>query len=355
MNKTDLLKKSSYHYELPDDLIAQYPLADRSGSRLLKIDKKNQTISHDYFKNIIDFFKPGDVLVMNASKVIPARLIGYKSTGSRIEVFMLNPVEPSIWVCLVKPGRKVKLNSVIHFSENFYGKVIDYAEEGARKIQFFIKNHEDGLFTHSLLMDEIKKVGKIPLPPYIHRESELSDQENYQTVYAKEEGSVAAPTAGLHFTNNLLNQLQAKGVILTEVILHVGLGTFRPVQTDDILNHKMHSEYCTISSETAQIINTAKLENRRVIAVGTTSVRTLESFATHHILNHGSKWTDIFIYPGKKIQIADALITNFHMPESTLMMLVSAFAGYELIMNAYTQAVKEKYRFFSYGDACLIY
>ncbi len=355
MDKKDLLKKSSYHYDLPEELIAQYPLTDRSSSRLLMISKKDKTITHSYFNRICDFFQAGDILVVNASKVIPARLIGYKETGAKIEVFMLNPITDSLWNCLVKPGRKVKINSVIHFSDQLFAKVMDYSEEGARKIQFFIRNSEVIKPTHAQLMDEIQKTGKIPLPPYIHRETDDSDKETYQTIYAKEEGSVAAPTAGLHFTEELFTQLKEKGVLITEVVLHVGLGTFRPVQEDDIIAHKMHSEYCTISQETADIINQARLEKRRIIAVGTTSVRTLESFYSHNTLQYGSKWTDIFIYPGKNLHVIDAIITNFHMPESTLMMLVSAFAGYDLIMNAYQEAIKEKYRFFSYGDACLIY
>lgn len=345
MDKKDLHLRSSYHYDLPDELIAQYPLAERSQSKLLVIHRNDEHLEHRQFFEISNYFKAGDVLILNSSKVIPARLIGFKETGAKVEVFMLNPVTDHQWVCLVKPGRKLRVGSIIHFSERLKAKIIDYAEEGARLIEFYPEGD---------LMQEIRQVGKIPLPPYIQRECNQEDIDTYQTIYAKEDGSVAAPTAGLHFTQDLLAELRAKGVLIHEVVLHVGLGTFRPVQAENITDHNMHSEYCTISESTAQAVNLAKSENRRVIAVGTTSVRTLESFYHHGQLESGSKWTNIFIYPGKKVQVVDALITNFHMPESSLLMLISAFAGYDLIMNAYRTAINEKYRFFSYGDACLI-
>ncbi|HOE90961.1 MAG TPA: tRNA preQ1(34) S-adenosylmethionine ribosyltransferase-isomerase QueA [Candidatus Cloacimonadota bacterium] len=351
----DLLKKDSYYYDLPEELIAQYPLENRSSSRLLRINKSTSEIEHAIFSDIIDFFKRGDVLVLNSSKVIPARLLGYKETGARVEVFLISPISPNLWTCLVKPGRRMKINTIIQFSESLSAKVVDYAEDGGRRIQFYIKGLDDDAITENMLMEEIKKVGEIPLPPYISRKAIESDKYTYQTVYANEDGSVAAPTAGLHFTDDLLKKIENKGVTIVKVVLHVGLGTFRPVQAESILEHKMHSEFATISDAAVKIINDAKLEKRRIIAVGTTTIRTLESFASNKKLNSGSKWTDIFIYPGKEIQIADVLITNFHMPESTLMMLVSAFAGYDLIMQAYEIAVREKYRFFSYGDACLIY
>jgi len=346
MENRDLLKTKAYHYELPEELIAQYPLSNRSASRLLTLDKNNGEIQHHIFSEIVDYLRSGDVLVLNSSKVIPARLIGKKETGANIEVFLLNPKDDKTWVCLVRPGRKLKPGTLLKFSETLTAKILDYADEGARIIEFYAQSD---------FMEEIGKVGRVPLPPYINRESELDDKERYQTVYAKENGSVAAPTAGLHFTREILDIVLKKGVQICEVNLHVGLGTFRPVQSDDILAHKMHSEFCTVSKESAEIINKAKKENRRIIAVGTTSVRTMESFAKDGILESGSKWTDIFIYPGKKLQITDALITNFHMPESTLLMLVSAFAGYDNIMSAYSEAVKNRYRFFSYGDAMFIY
>lgn len=346
MNNLDLLKTKSYHYDLPEEQIAQYPLSDRSSSKLMLVDKTNSVIEHSIFSNIVNLINKDDILVINSSKVIPARLLGQKETGANIEVFLLNPKTDTQWLCLVRPGRKLKPGTKLIFSETLTAKILDYAEEGARIIEFYPKSD---------FMTEISAVGKVPLPPYITRESDSHDKETYQTVYAKEEGSVAAPTAGLHFTEEIMNILREKGVKIVEVQLHVGLGTFRPVQTDDILTHKMHSEYCTISKENAEIINQAKKNKQRIIAVGTTSVRTMESFAKDGLLSSGSKWTDIFIYPGKKLQIVDALITNFHMPESTLLMLVSAFAGYDLIMQAYHEAVNSKYRFFSYGDAMFIY
>lgn len=344
MNNKYHLKKS-YHYNLPEELIAQYPLTDRSSSRLMVLNRDSGQIDHHSFKEITDYFVAGDVLVLNSTRVIPARLYGHKETGAKIEILLLSPKTDNIWVCLVKPGKRMKIGTKVVFSDSLYAIVRDFAEEGSRIIEFFPQRD---------LWDELNEIGKIPLPPYITRQAEQSDKESYQTVYARQNGSVAAPTAGLHFTHEILDSLKNKGVIITEVQLNVGLGTFRPVQVDHILDHQMHAELCHISQETAEIINLAKQEKRRVIAVGTTSVRTLESFYEEGLCSFGSKWTDIFIYPGKKVHIPDALITNFHMPESTLLMLISAFAGYDLIMKAYHTAVIEKYRFFSYGDAMLI-
>ncbi len=340
-----LTNKKSYFYELPEEQIAQYPKQKRETSKLLVLDKELKTVEHKIFTDIVDYFKKGDVLVLNTTKVIPARLKGKKKTGANVEVFLLSQKEDDIWECLVKPGKRLKKEAEVIFSPTFRGKVIDYSSEGARLIKFFSETD---------FWNEINLIGEIPLPPYIHRKANSEDKNTYQTVYAQEKGSVAAPTAGLHFTEDVINQIKKKGVIVCNVTLHVGLGTFRPVKTDNILEHKMHSEFCEISKETAKTINQAKDENRRVIAVGTTTTRTLESFAENGRVLAGNHWTDIFIYPGKNLQIIDGLLTNFHMPESTLLMLVSAFAGYDFIMNSYKIAVKEKYRFFSYGDAMLI-
>jgi S-adenosylmethionine:tRNA ribosyltransferase-isomerase len=342
---SDLTKTSSYWYELPPELVAQYPVENRSESRLLKLDKQSGTISHHTFSNIVEFLKAGDVLVVNKTKVIPARLFGTKSTGAKVEVFLLNQLEEDTWECLVKPGRRLQIGAKIEFADEFKAEIIEHADEGGRIVKF----SWEGNFWE--LLDTF---GKMPLPPYIKRESIDKDKETYQTVYAEERGSVAAPTAGLHFTPEILEKIRSKGVEILEVILQVGLGTFRPVKSENIQDHTMHSEFCHISKETAEKINKAKTEGRRVIAVGTTTTRTLESFAENGKVESGSHWTDIFICPGKNVQIIDGLITNFHMPESTLMMLVSAFAGYENILNAYKIAVHEKYRFFSYGDSMVI-
>ncbi len=341
----DLLKKSSYHYDLPEELIAQYPLSKRSSSRLLVLNKEKGQVEHSHFTSIVDYLQKGDVLVVNSTKVIPARLIGTKKTGAKIEVFLLNHVVNDTWRCLVKPGRKCPVGTIIKVNDNFSGIVMDMASEGSRLVKFSY----EGNFWSAL-----SEAGHIPLPPYIKREAEEADSSNYQTIYAKIKGSVAAPTAGLHFTEEILNKIRNKGVEITEVLLHVGLGTFRPVKAENIEDHKMHSEYCSISKESADLINKAKAEGRRVIAVGTTSTRTLESFAKNNRVDSGDLWTSIFIYPGKEFQIIDAMITNFHMPESTLIMMISAFAGYENIMKTYQIAVEERYRFFSYGDAMLI-
>lgn len=341
----NLLKKKSYYYDLPQELIAQFPKKKRSNSRLLYLEKNDGAIHHHKFYEIADILRPDDIIVLNQTKVIPARLFGQKDTGAKIELLLLEQKGENIWKCLVKPGKKLKKGNKIILSKDLSAKIIDYTEGGGRLIEFK---------SQKKFWDIIHDIGEMPLPPYIDRKAETEDKATYQTVYAREKGSVAAPTAGLHFTKDLLKKLAKKRIKILKVLLHVGLGTFRPVKTDNIEAHKMHSEYCTIDPETAQFINKAKAKGHRIIAVGTTSTRTLESFAENDRLKHGSHWTDIFIYPGKKIQIIDGLITNFHMPESTLLMLVCAFAGYKKTMNAYKTAVAKKYRFFSYGDAMLI-
>lgn len=345
MQRMSLTKRSSYWYDLPAEFIAQHPKDNRSESRMLVLDKKNGKVVHEKFSNIIDHLLPSDILVVNNTKVIPARLFGTKSTGAKVEVFLLEQKTENRWECLVKPGRKLQIGAEIIFNEDLKAKIIDHAEEGGRIVEFYWEGN---------FWDILEDIGNVPLPPYIKRESTNKDKETYQTVYAEKRGSVAAPTAGLHFTKPLMKQIKEKGIEILEVVLHVGLGTFRPVKTDDIKDHIMHSEHCQITKEVAAEINQAKKDGRRIIAVGTTTTRTLESFAENGHLKSGSHWTNIFLYPGKEIQIIDGLITNFHMPESTLMMLVSAFAGYENIMNAYKIAVEEKYRFFSYGDSMLI-
>lgn len=341
----DLLAKASYRYNLPKHLIAQHPLQERPQSRLLYINRNEQSVLHKHFYDIVDLLKAGDVLVLNNTKVIPARLFGKKENGTKIEVFLLHVISNDVWKCMIHPGKRIKKPQELTFSDSLTGFISQPDEEGLREIEF---TYQGDFWKH---LDEH---GHIPLPPYIERADEAIDHDTYQTVYAREKGSVAAPTAGLHFTQDLLNQLRHKGIIITEVLLHVGLGTFRPVKVDDITHHKMHSEFCTVTEETASIINKAKNENRRVIAVGTTSVRTLESFQDNGRMTYGEKWTDIFIYPGKRFDIVSGLITNFHLPESTLLMLVAAFAGYDLIIKAYKTAVLEEYRFFSYGDAMII-
>lgn len=342
----DKLKlKSSYYYDLPQELIAQYPVKERSASRLLYLNKNNGSLSHQQFTDIINYLKPDDMLVLNRTKVIPARLFGKKDTEAQVEVFLLNQLSEDHWQCLVKPGKKLKTGAKIIFSTELSGEVVDYGQEGSRVVNF----KYNGDFWKIL-----EDLGNVPLPPYIARKAQEEDKFTYQTVYAAERGSVAAPTAGLHFTKELLKKIKKRGVQIQEVVLHVGLGTFRPVKTDDITQHKMHSEHCRISTATAAAINQAKERGQRIIAVGTTTTRTLESFAAKGKLTAGSHWTDIFIYPGRKFQIIDGLLTNFHMPESTLLMLVAALAGYDNIMKAYKTAVEERYRFFSYGDAMLI-
>lgn len=343
---TQNLQKSDFYFDLPEELIAQDPLEDRSSSRLLVLDKETGETSHHIFKEVINYLNPGDCLVLNNTKVIPARLIGHKEdTGAAIEVLLLKRKENDIWETLVKPGKKCKPGTKIVFGEGLlHATVLETVEDGNRLIQFTY----EGIFEEIL-----DKLGEMPLPPYITHK--LQDKNRYQTVYAKYEGSAAAPTAGLHFTKELLRQIEEKGIDIAYVTLHVGLGTFRPVKVDNILEHHMHSEFYQVTKEAADKINKAKKEGHRVICVGTTSCRTVESAADENgMVKEGCDNTEIFIYPGYKFKVLDALITNFHLPESTLVMLVSALAGREHILNAYEEAIREKYRFFSFGDAMLI-
>ncbi len=343
---TQNLQKSDFYFDLPEELIAQDPLEDRSSSRLLVLDKETGETSHHIFKEVINYLNPGDCLVLNNTKVIPARLIGHKEdTGAAIEVLLLKRKENDIWETLVKPGKKCKPGTKIVFGEGLlHATVLETVEDGNRLIRFSY----EGIFEEIL-----DRLGEMPLPPYITHK--LQDKNRYQTVYAKYEGSAAAPTAGLHFTKELLRQIEEKGIDIAYVTLHVGLGTFRPVKVDNILEHHMHSEFYQVTKEAADKINKAKREGHRVICVGTTSCRTVESAADENgMVKEGCDNTEIFIYPGYKFKVLDALITNFHLPESTLVMLVSALAGREHILNAYEEAIREKYRFFSFGDAMLI-
>ena len=335
-----------FYFDLPQELIAQDPLEDRSASRLLVLNKHTGRVTHRHFRDIKEYLKPGDCLVINDTKVIPARLFGIKKdTGAKIEVLLLKRRENDIWETLVKPGKKAKPGTELEFGDGrLTATVVDVVEEGNRLIQF----HYEGIFEE--ILDEL---GQMPLPPYITHQ--LQDKNRYQTVYAKHEGSAAAPTAGLHFTKELLDEIEAMGVKIAHVTLHVGLGTFRPVKVDDVENHHMHSEFYVVEEDQAKLINDTKKQGGRVISVGTTSCRTLESATDEDgVLHPGSGWTEIFIYPGYQFKMIDGLITNFHLPESTLMMLVSALAGKDRIMAAYEEAVKERYRFFSFGDAMFI-
>lgn len=335
-----------FYYELPQELIAQDPLPDRSSSRLMVLDRNTGEVEHRVFRDILEYLRPGDCLVINNTKVIPARLYGVKEgTQAKIEILLLKRKENDIWETLVKPGKKCKPGTKISFGDGLLvGEIIDIVEEGNRLIQF----HYEGIFEE--ILDQL---GQMPLPPYITHE--LNDKNRYQTVYAKYDGSAAAPTAGLHFTPELLEQVKDMGVTIAEVTLHVGLGTFRPVKETDVLKHHMHSEFYRIEQSEADKINRAKREGHRVIAVGTTSTRTLEAASDEQgFLRETSGWTEIFIYPGYQFKVIDALITNFHLPESTLVMLVSALAGREHVLAAYETAVKERYRFFSFGDAMFI-
>ena len=335
-----------FYFDLPQELIAQDPLEDRSSSRLLVLDKKTGKTQHRIFKDIVEYLRPGDCLVINDTKVIPARLFGVKKgTGAKIEVLLLKRRENDIWETLVKPGKKAKPGTVISFGDGLLkGTVVDVIEDGNRLIQFSY----EGIFEE--ILDQL---GQMPLPPYITHQ--LKDKNRYQTVYAKHEGSAAAPTAGLHFTKELLKEIEDMGVTIAHVTLHVGLGTFRPVKVDNVLDHHMHSEFYVVEEEEAKKVNDAKKNGGRVICVGTTSCRTVESATGEDgILKAGSGWTDIFIYPGYRFKILDGLITNFHLPESTLVMLVSALAGRDHVLHAYEEAIKERYRFFSFGDATLI-
>lgn len=340
------MKTSDFYYDLPPELIAQDPLQDRSASRLLVLDKESGKIEHHMFREIAGYLEPGDCLVINDTKVIPARLLGEKAdTGAKVEVLLLKRKENDIWETLVKPGRKMRPGTKVSFGNGLLtAEVMDVVEEGNRLIQF----HYDGIFEEIL-----DKLGQMPLPPYITHQ--LKERERYNTVYAKHEGSAAAPTAGLHFTPELLRKIEEKGVDIARVTLHVGLGTFRPVKVEEVTEHHMHSEFYQISKEAAEKINRAKSGGGRVICVGTTSCRTIESAADEQgHLRACSGWTEIFIYPGYRFKVLDGLITNFHLPESTLIMLVSALAGREQVLAAYEEAVRERYRFFSFGDAMLI-
>ncbi len=339
------MKTEEFDYYLPEKLIAQTPLNDRSSSRLMILDRKTGEIEHKHFYNIIEYLNKGDVLVLNDTKVMPARLIGIKEeTNAHIEILLLKNIKNDTWECLVKPAKRVKQGSIINFGGILKGKCVDVFDEGIRHIEFEYK----GIFYE--ILDQL---GEMPLPPYIHEK--LKDKNRYQTVYAKEIGSAAAPTAGLHFTPELLNKIKEKGIIITNITLHVGLGTFRPVNVENVENHEMHSEFYQMSKETAEILNKAKNDNRRIISVGTTSTRTLETvMELYGKFKECSGFTKIFIYPGFKFKAIDGLITNFHLPKSTLVMLVSAFASKTIILNAYNEAVKEEYRFFSFGDSMFI-
>lgn len=340
------MKTSEFDYFLPEEMIAQNPLEKRDGSRLLILDKKTGKVEHKVFSDILEYIDEDDFLVINSTRVLPARLMGKKEdTGAKIEVFLLHPAtEESIWECLVKPGKKVKVGTKIIFSDGLLkGEILSRTESGSRIVKFIYK----GSF-----IEAINKVGEVPLPPYI--KEKIDDPERYQTVYAKEVGSVAAPTAGLHFTGDLLEKIKKKNIGVAQVTLHVGLGTFRPVNTEIITDHKMHSEFFSIDDENVEKINNALKNKKRIIAVGTTSTRTLESAVENGKIVKKEGWTEIFIYPGYSFKATDALITNFHLPKSTLLMLVSALAGRESILKAYSEAVKENYRFFSFGDAMFI-
>lgn len=340
------MKTADFYFDLPEELIAQDPLEDRSSSRLLVLNKETGEVAHKHFREIKKYLKPGDCLVLNNTKVIPARLIGEKEgTGAKIELLLLKRLEGDVWETLVKPGRKAKPGTRISFGGGLLvGEITDVIEDGNRYIKFYY----EGIFEE--ILDQL---GQMPLPPYITHQ--LQDKNRYQTVYAKYEGSAAAPTAGLHFTKELLKEIEEMGVVIANVTLHVGLGTFRPVKVDDVTQHHMHSEFYQVFPEEAEKINAAKREGRRVICVGTTSCRTIESAADEHgVVQAGSGDTEIFIYPGYQFKVLDCLITNFHLPESTLLMLVSALAGKEHIMDAYAEAVSLKYRFFSFGDAMFI-
>ena len=339
------MKKSDFDFELPEELIAQTPIQQRDHSRLMHLDKQTGEISHEHFYDLPRFLKKGDCLVLNDSRVLPARLIGCRSTGGSVELVLLRDLGEGRWECLSRPGRKTKPGTELSFGGGELTATVESVAEGGNRIVQF---HYEGIF-----LEVLERLGKMPLPPYI--KEELQDAERYQTVYSREIGSAAAPTAGLHFTRELLAQIETMGVNVCYVTLHVGLGTFRPVKEDEIENHEMHSEFCIIPERTARIVTETKKAGNRVIAVGTTSCRTLESFANEDgSLPVSSGWTNIFIYPGYRFKCIDALITNFHLPESTLIMLVSALAGREHVLNAYKCAVEERYRFFSFGDAMMI-
>lgn len=338
------MKKSDFYYDLPEELIAQTPIEHRDESRLMVVNKKTGEIEHRRFYDLKEYLRPGDCLVLNNSRVLPARLFGNRLTGGAVEVLLLKDKGDGVWECLTRPGRKTRPGTRLTFGDGeLDAEVVGEASGGNKLVKFFY----DGIF-----IEKLERLGRMPLPPYIHEE--LKDSERYQTVYSRELGSAAAPTAGLHFTPELLHDIEAMGVDLAFLTLHVGLGTFRPVKEDEIEDHEMHSEFCMIPEDAAEKINRAKRSGNRVIAVGTTSCRTLESFAKEDgTVEAASGWTDIFIYPGYKFKCIDGLVTNFHLPESTLIMLVSALAGREHVLHAYEVAVRERYRFFSFGDASL--
>ena len=339
------MKTHDFYYELPEELIAQTPLQQRDASRLMVLNRVTGEIEHKHFYDIIDYLHPGDCLVLNDSRVLPARLLGHRPTGGAVEVLLLRDLGDKKWECLCKPGKKMREGDTVSFGDGtLTATVRQVLEDGNRVVEF----HYEGIF-----LEVLERLGKMPLPPYI--KAELKDQERYQTVYSREVGSAAAPTAGLHFTQELLDKIRAKGIKTAFVTLHVGLGTFRPVKAEDVLEHHMHSELCMMNEEAVGILNETKAAGGRVICVGTTSCRTLESLVNEDgTFEAKSKWTDIFIYPGYTFKAMDGLITNFHLPESTLVMLVSAFAGREHVLNAYKIAVQERYRFFSFGDAMAI-
>lgn len=340
------MKTSDFYYDLPQELIAQTPVEPRDSSKLMVLNRNNGVIEHKHFYDIIDYLNEGDCLIVNDSRVLPARIFGTRSTGARVEFLLLSQVRNNVWECLSKPGKKAKAGDEFTFGDIMRCKVLEVLENGNRVVEFYC---EDNFYA------TLDKVGQMPLPPYIT--AKLENKERYQTVYSRELGSAAAPTAGLHFTPELIKRIEEKGIKIGYVTLHVGLGTFRPVKVDDVTKHKMHSEHYEVPEKTAQLIKETKENGGRVIAVGTTSCRTLESVATEHdgkiIPCEG--FTEIFIYPGYKFKVLDGLITNFHLPESTLIMLVSAFADFDIIMNCYETAVREKYRFFSFGDAMAIF
>lgn len=339
------MKTSDFYYTLPEELIAQTPLEKRDASRLLHLNKVTGETEHRHFFDLPSYLKPGDCLVLNDSRVLPARLIGRRETGGAVEVVLLRDLGDKVWECLTRPGRKTRPGTKLIFGDGaLTAEVIDAVEDGNKLLRFSY----EGIF-----LEVLERLGKMPLPPYI--KEELSDNERYQTVYSRETGSAAAPTAGLHFTKELLQKLSEQGVKICYLTLHVGLGTFRPVKAEEIENHEMHAEFCVIPEETSRLVSETKKAGGRIVSVGTTSCRSLESFAEEDgSLQPGCGWTDIFIYPGYRFKCVDALITNFHLPESTLVMLVSALAGREHILSAYEEAVREKYRFFSFGDAMLI-
>lgn len=340
------MKTHDFWYDLPEELIAQTPLERRDGSRLMVLNRETGEIRHKHFYDVIDYLNPGDCLVMNDSRVLPARLMGHRPTGGVVEVLLLRDLGNKRWECLCKPGRKMQVGSEVIFGDGELTAVVrEVREDGNRVVEF----KYEGIF-----LEVLERLGKMPLPPYI--KEELQDQERYQTVYSREVGSAAAPTAGLHFTKELLERIREKGVNEAFVTLHVGLGTFRPVKAEEVTEHHMHSELCMMTAETANMLNETKRNGGRIICVGTTSCRTLESLVNDDgTFEAKSGWTDIFIYPGYTFKAMDALVTNFHLPESTLVMLVSAFAGREHVLNAYEEAVKQRYRFFSFGDAMFVY